>query len=484
MRSVRVLSLAVFLVSLILLGACRSLPAPSPVAQEAAAADSFALVAELDRLAATDLWPGFDPRAIPVAVYDGERTLLFRHPSPPSGFVAVPGRDGVVAYHGRHPQVTANTGTQLGGVWTATLMPSAANLRTRARVLVHETFHVYQRQRHPGWQASEADLFTYPVDDTEQLTLARLEIEALRRALTGDPGKAGCWGHQALELRRERFATLPEKAVAYERGTEWNEGLAAYVESRAGRPDTIPSAVFPPEAVRQRSYATGAALARLLDRFSPDWRSGLERDDTRTLDALLADALAAPGSSECRLEPAERERVRAAAAADVAALRTRRDEQRGDFLARPGWTLVIAAPGPPLLSKGFDPLNVQVVRPGEVLHTRYLKLGNAAGEVEVIGRSSLSEAAGAHPLFDGVRRLIVTGLPTAPEIAETDGSGGALTVKAEGLTGELRGATVERDGKVVTIRLPEAQRVAVGGNRFPVPFDSGWAYLDLPWFFE
>lgn len=442
---------------LALLAGCRPMPEPDPLPRETAPADAFALVAELDRLSAGDLWPGFDPREVPVAVYDGERTLLFRHPAPPAGFAAVPGRDGVAAYPGRHPEVTANTGTQLGGAWTATLMPGDASLRLRAGVLVHETFHVYQRRRHPGWRANEADLFTYPVDDAEGLTLARLEIEALRRALAaGDREPASCCGRQALELRRQRFARLPENAVAYERGTEWNEGLASYVEGRAVGPAGLPSLALPPEAVRQRSYATGAALARLLDRFSPEWRAELERDDTTALDALLAGALGASGPSGgtgCELAPAERDHVRAVAAADVAALRNLRDEQRGAFLARPGWTLVVAAPGPPLFPQGFDPMNVQAVRPGEVLHTRYLKLGNAAGEVEVIGRPALSEAAGAHPLFNGVRRLTVTGLAAEPAAVE---AGGAVTVKTEGITAELRGATVERNrsGQIVTILLP------------------------------
>jgi hypothetical protein len=54
---------------------------------------------------------------------------------------------------------------------------------------------------------------------------------------------------------------------------------------------------------------------------------------------------------------------------------------------------------------GFDPLNVPV-QPDEVLHTRWFKLGNDAGTVEVMGRSSLSRAAGDHPLFTGCARSL------------------------------------------------------------------------------
>src|SRR5687768_10204511 len=37
------------------------------------------------------LWPGFEPLRVPLAIFDGERTYLFRHPSPPSGYAPVAG---------------------------------------------------------------------------------------------------------------------------------------------------------------------------------------------------------------------------------------------------------------------------------------------------------------------------------------------------------------------------------------------------------
>lgn len=72
---------------------------PSPALQ--------ALLAEFDRQAAKALWPGFDPRRTPLAIYDGRVTWLVRHPSPP----------GVDARH-------------------------------LAGVMIHEAFHVFQRARH------------------------------------------------------------------------------------------------------------------------------------------------------------------------------------------------------------------------------------------------------------------------------------------------------------------------------------------------
>lgn len=446
-----------------------SAPTPAESEPSPVGTDAFALLAEADHLAALDLWPGFDPVTFPVAIFDGERTILFRHPAPPAEFTPVPGREDVWTYAGRHPSVVANTSTELAGIMTATLIQTGTQtaLRERAGLLIHELFHVFQRERHPGWAANEAELFTYPVDAPELLTLRRLETEALRRALAANAtGESRCWTGTALALRRVRFSLLPAGAVDYERGTEINEGLAAYVERRAtGSPDhtLLPREDFAPEAIRPRGYRTGAALARLLDRFAPTWRSTLEENDATALDLLLAAAYdAAPdvhdgapdthadSPARCEFDPAELNHARTIAMVDIDSLHSRLEEARRAFLDRSGWTLVIDAADAPLFPQGFNPLGIQVVAPGEVLHSGYVKLGNEAGAIEVIGRAALTEAAGAHPLFNGVRSLTITGLENEPTIETTDG---VATLTADGVSATLHGATVEHRGRNIIVRL-------------------------------
>ena len=418
--------------------------------------DPFTVVALADSLAAHVLWPGFDPRTTPVAVYDGSRTLLFRHPHPPAGFQPLAGHAGVAAHSGRDSAVTANTTTTLAGVPTATLMPpgDSATTTERAGVLIHEAFHVFQRSHHPGWTANEADLFTYPVTDAQLLTLRRLETEALRRALSANgQDQAACWAEVAMELRHRRFADLPANAVAYERGIEWNEGLATYVEQRAtGAPDSavLPAQGFAPDQVRQRAYRSGLGIARVLDRLAPGWQATLEHHDSIPLDSLFIATIPMRAGLPCSFTAAERDSVSRIAAADEAALSTRLAGERQRFLARPGWRLVVMAPAVPLFPQGFDPLNVQLVAPGKVLHGRFLKLGNDAGTVEVMGRAALTEAAGAHPLFSGVRTLTVTGLPAAPVIART---ATGMTLEADGVTANLHGGMVDTTGDTLTLRL-------------------------------
>jgi hypothetical protein len=441
--------LAVCTVSL----SCRSADAGD---EARAATTPFATVALADSLATHDLWPGFNPRSTPVAIFDGTRTLLFRHPAPPARFTPLAGHDSVWVHPGRDSSVSANTSTDLGGVTTATLMPASDSVPGlhRAGILIHEAFHVFQRAHHPSWAANEADLFTYPVNDGQVLTLRRLESEALRRALMAR-AKSGarCWGHTAMALRGERFSRLPAGAAAYERGTELNEGLATYVEWRAtDAPDSnvMPAGEFPTEQIRQRGYRSGVALARLLDRLSPSWRATLEAHDSVPLDSMLSAAIAAQPGAPCAFTDAERDSIRSLAESDEAALAERLATDRRNFLDQPGWRLIIQA-AHPLFPQGFDPLNVKVLAPGEVLHARLVKLGNDAGSVEVIGRASLSEAAGAHPLFNGVRALTITGIDSPPRVIR---EGDGLSLSAEGITGMFRGARADTAGMVVTVRLP------------------------------
>ncbi len=75
-------------------------------ANEARVVDPFEVLAAFDRCSAMELWPGFDATAFPIAIFDGERTLLFRHPSPPEEFQPAEGHEGVWAFAGKHVVTT------------------------------------------------------------------------------------------------------------------------------------------------------------------------------------------------------------------------------------------------------------------------------------------------------------------------------------------------------------------------------------------
>ena len=131
--------------------------------------DPFALIEEFSRLKKDECWPGFDPIDYPVAVYDGERTLLFNHPNPPEVFTALENRPNVSVWQGQHPAVKGNTSVDIGDVATATVLLNLFEetpLNKVAAVVAHECLHVFQKKYFPDRWPNSTEIFLYPVEDT------------------------------------------------------------------------------------------------------------------------------------------------------------------------------------------------------------------------------------------------------------------------------------------------------------------------------
>ncbi len=412
-----------------------------------------ALLTAFDRMAARPLWPGFTPASTPLAIYDGQRTWLIRHPAPPAEFATVDGAPDTRVMAGRYPEVSANTHAMIGGVPTATLfLPEhPSDPRHLAATLLHEVFHVYQSQAHPGWFGNEATLFTYPVTDSAAQQLQRLETEAFRRALLAHSA-LGCWASRAMTLREARAARVGAEAIAYERGNDLNEGLATWIGWRGAgdQPDSlVPSKGFAPDGVRLRAYAVGPAQAAVLDRLRPAWQAELSADTTLTLDALLGRATA---SLSCRADFTRREvdSVGALAGEETGQVLGKRAALRTEFLARQGWQVLIEVPvTAPFWPEQFDPWNVVPLADGEILHQRHVRLGGNHGRIDVLGHWALTSAAGAHPLFNGLRRVLLAGLAAAPSVTQR---GDSLLVAGEGIDGHFKGMTVDTAGQRITLR--------------------------------
>lgn len=418
----------------------------------------FAIMAKLDSMAVQLLWPGFDLGLIPIAIYDGEQTVLFRHPRPPAGFVPSPAYPGAWVAKGLHEEVRANTAAKINDVLTAVVMLNLArDCPTPAyygAVVAHEAFHVYELTRHPDWSTNEAELFTYPVEDVDLLSQRRMETEALRRAVqAGASRDRRAWAKAAMRIRDGRYARLGEGGRGYERGTERFEGLAEFVQTRAlGTTERLLHLTpeeFPADAVRLRSYATGLAIALLLDEVDPAWKTRLESGSPLSTDEMLTAALVDVEPAE--FSAGEWEKARTTARDDGAALMAKRGQTRDGFLAREGWSVIVVADSEePLGLRMFDPMNVQRLSDQEVLHTRWLRLASDAGSLEVLDRPCLTTAAGPHPLFTGVARLTATGLAKEPQVTESERQ---TTIRAEGFSAEFVNANVEREGRVLTLTL-------------------------------
>ena len=340
---------------------------------------------------------------------------------------------------------------ELNGILTATLLfDRSRSLQENVAVLVHELFHAFQRKHHPEWQANEVELLTYPEDDVEILALRWLEFSALGESLSQrNRDKAVSWARALLETRKKRFSAMAPGAVDYERGIELVEGTAYYVEDlvAARNPDPLKALEkLCPGGVRAILCESGRCIAFLLDRVCRGWKDRLERGIFSHLDEILA--AETEDVPPAQLKPQSLRKARTWAERKREELFKARALLLREYLERPGWTLEVEVLEP-LWPAGFDPMNVVRLDERRVLHRRWLSLTGRTAKIECLGRECLTEAFGDHPLFQDVRRLLITGLEDEPSV---DLVGSRVEIKAEGVQLRLKGVKIERIGRVIRIR--------------------------------
>jgi hypothetical protein len=121
-----------------------------------------------------------------------------------------------------------------------------------------------------------------------------------------------------------------------------------------------------------------------------------------------------------------------------------------NFLGKPGFKVVFDCGNNPLMPAGFDPMNMEKVSQNELLHRRWLKLTNNNAAIEILNIESLSQGFGGHPMFNGVRQVIVAGLNALPDIHKTEGK---IEFKTENISAEIGQADMEIKGSTLFIRL-------------------------------
>jgi hypothetical protein len=448
-----------------------SLWCPAPVAPSAQARtpDVFAFVRALDDASSKTLWPEFNPSSLPIALFDGENTILLRHPSPPPEFSPMPGHPGVLIAPGRQPSVVSNSTRDIGGVRTATVIATPAqSIESTSLAVMEEVFHVFWLARHPSFRPDEMTRYGYPVSDADNLQRLFAEDEALARALAaGDAEDAWRWAARALEIRRARTPALTDEVRVFETSMEMMEGTANYVarravgESPAHTADRlrVPRAA---EAIRWRFYDSGAALCFVAERLLPGWRERLEGERTLTVAEMLAVALGERQQAPAVFTNADTNAFRARAAEAIADLAGRQQRLRADLLGRRGSRIVIdVAPGVDAFHlQRFDPINLMVLDGGEVAHPHFVSLTDPHGTIELTnpgyaresyaGTVGLTVSAGRHPLRDGIRQLTIVGIEGTPKIGR---DGDTVTLDAPGIRLTLHGVDVRVEGDWVRITV-------------------------------
>lgn len=511
-------------------------PGVSP-ALVAAADEVWRVIARPDN----PVWPGWNAAGTPLLFYlPGHQDLLVNHPHPPAGFrpftgaVRIAGadmrvRDGatLIDYDGQ------NTALDVAGVRTLVVADPLSSLRQNVAQMIsdprpaaekvrdlsfeqlatdpydemamvaHEAFHVYQDSIAPE-RSDEMLLLHYPVLSVDNNVGFGLEAAALQAAFEApDEAAFRAAALRWLAVRLERRRALPARSVAYEDGTELNEGLAKYVEyrlfqvleGRAAGPSLLAFQGFHGFAdlspqrralVRQmrrnlrgevnvnndpygtaplrfRLYYSGMAIGVLLDRLAPGWqREALSpgrsltdrvRDALRPDDASLAAAAAAAhaDTADAGLRAAKTRLAaegRAHVQAKLAALET-----------GPGTRLVVdySACGTPGLAMAFTPFGITDV---DSVRTFFEQVPI---RITFPDGSTLNESSALPVLRDSRRREVSCRMPRTLTRADVERlAGGPL----------VRGSAP----RAVALALPD---VALDLRRARLAWDAGTLRVTL-----
>ncbi|MHC4989971.1 MAG: hypothetical protein ACYTGC_03230 [Planctomycetota bacterium] len=371
--------------------------------------------------------------------------------------------------------------------------------------IAHEAFHVYQERMAPGKGANELNARLYPCLSVENNVAVALEATALDTCLRAtDASTARAAAVRWLALRLDRRASLAPEVIAYEDGNEFSEGVAMYIEWRLSyvlegraaddalwwahgfhgfddlsfmRDDrlerlrrslrgeiNINNDRYGMSPVRGRLYYSGMAIAAMLDRFDPDWKSRIfDPDVTLT---TLAEAALAPSPEE--LAAALRE---AHADPEYSALVTQKEqlaaEGHRDTLAMleaivdgPKTSVIIdwAALGDQRSRMSFTPFGVRAVDVDRTIYT-LVPIQAAIGSRENGFRQQVPLAT----LEDRVKRRFQFQLSESVDTGELASRLGApvdggwlvddLDLELPGAQLRAKRARIEHDGRAIRVQL-------------------------------
>jgi hypothetical protein len=161
-------------------------------------------------------------------------------------------------------------------------------------VYLHEAFHLYQLDVLENWAdrlPPQNQLWQSVYTDPANNALQDQEGTALLAAVRAPtPEGARAEARRFLAIRKERQARWQ---LDWELFYEWSEGLARYIQIKAGPAEPLIDQIGQPvdaTFTRERVYRMGAGQALVLDRLLPGWQDRAARGEA--LLTLLAEALA------------------------------------------------------------------------------------------------------------------------------------------------------------------------------------------------
>lgn len=348
------------------------------------------------------IWPGFRPDTIPtlyVIAHRGKVLVQWRHDWP-AGFTVMPDRNdaGVAGAQ----MVSLPSGKFISFMSVDSSMSPGLVLGTS----IHEAFHSYERsvmkegQTFGSWENAML-VGTYPVFDVENEAAFALEGRRLRQALEAPSiEQVRRYAREFLALRESRQRVLDTEYTEFEKKAEMNEGLAQYSLLRGlaeiarleGGP-WVPAArheaavesmlldsllSLSERSVRRRFYATGSAIALVLDRLAGQaWKERLLQENLNLQETL---ALVSGFEGRDPAGPGDRRLMTALTAEarrSVDRLRSNRVRRADSIVAGTGIRIAVD-PRPlgdgALQWCGFDPQNTLQTGDSRTVHTRFLNV--------------------------------------------------------------------------------------------------------------
>ena len=405
------------------------------------------------------LWPNFKATEIPVLVFDSINTWLFYSNVPPDGFNEVKMHPGVYMFTGKHPLVQGNSIVRISNSWIATCKFSSYAQRTGekysardlAGIIIHEQFHIFQRNKHPTWRANDGYLLMYPTETQEALFLRRVEKEAFKRAvLANKPEEITGWVKEALSYREKRLSMINSVYGRYEMELQRTEGLSDYIEKIARELDPLNTSDITngiaPAGVRDLGYVEGRWIAMILDKLSPDWKSVLESNDKLYLEDFLRKMINELPENTKNSQIVEIEKIRADADGDFLKWQEVKKQEIEKFNDMPGFRIEINALTKPLNIRIFEPLEIEILDGGSVYHRLIFSAGNDAGTLRIMNQPCITQ-------FDNslqIVKLILNGLKESPEIIEDQNK---IMIKNNNISIELKYSKLQVENSCYIIEL-------------------------------
>ncbi|MFC1563304.1 hypothetical protein ACFL6G_00145 [candidate division KSB1 bacterium] len=430
----------------------------------------------IDKSAFKEIWEGFDLNNFPIALYNERNAFLINHPSPEAPFAPTDRRiNGLSVSFSKERirEFSANTSMKYNEILTSIFnVKEGMTPGSFYDLLFHEVFHSFAGSLRSLKGRYGNALLTpfFPSDDPVYYAYAHIEQQLLKEAVFSDDD------FDAAERIKEFYYMLfrrnnmaGEEYSEFEYNEQINEGIATYAgyrglelmgyenEASEKLAEQLDMRIDRPDGFRKRCYGTGAALARLLDRFYPGWKNDFDRN-VNLVDMLRLEIPPTDKIDEQKLL-ADHKYDALRALFHRSLFKYKQDLRTIRKGIMNFDRIEVVFPENTQMTLNFDPMNITAVSDTLLYHSRFLRLLLEDNfEIEMNGVPCLTKI---YPRNMFLVRSLNVGKPEMLEITvdgeNLTGSGelsfNALTLKGENLYWRIYNGSIRQEYGNIIIRL-------------------------------